>query len=167
MLFQGQVPRGKLTDRFVEEEDSVLLGTHSFWEGVDVPGKALSMVIIPRIPFRNVRGPFMVKVDELARKQEQEVRNDPSLSDSQKRNILWKESPFVGYQMPYATLLLRQGIGRLIRSGNDRGVVALLDVRLARFGYGKTMQKAFPTKVEEVSASQMGNRAAAFYGAGK
>jgi len=143
----------------------VLLGTHSFWEGVDVPGSALSMVVIPRIPFRNVRDPFMVKVDELAHRREAEVNADKTLTDSQKRSILWRESPFSCYQVPYATLMLRQGIGRLIRTSEDRGVVALLDARLERFGYGKTMQKAFPTKAKAVDAEEMAQAASRFFGA--
>ncbi|MDD7202610.1 MAG: ATP-dependent DNA helicase [Sphaerochaetaceae bacterium] len=165
LLFQGQAPRGKLAKTFLEETDSVLLGTHSFWEGVDIPGSALSMVIIPRIPFRNVRDPFMVKVDELARKREAEVMADKTLTDSQKRSILWNESPFSRYQVPYATLMLRQGIGRLIRTSEDRGVVALLDARLERLGYGKTMQKAFPTKARAVAVEEMAQVASRFFGA--
>ncbi len=165
LLFQGQAPRGKLTKAFLEDTDSVLLGTHSFWEGVDVPGSALSMVVIPRIPFRNVRDPFMVKVDELAHRREAEVNADKTLTDSQKRSILWRESPFSCYQVPYATLMLRQGIGRLIRTSEDRGVVALLDARLERLGYGKTMQKAFPTKAKAVDAEEMAQAASRFFGA--
>ncbi len=163
LLYQGQNSSENLTNAFRREERSVLVGTLTFWEGVDVPGASLSMVIIPRIPFRNPNDPFMRKADELFEKMRAEIANAPSLSSQEKRSMLWKEHPFRLYQIPYAMLLLRQGMGRLIRRSDDRGVVALLDARLAKSSYGKRIQRSFPTEAIFLDPDAMADMARKFF----
>ena len=99
-------------------------GAHSFWEGVDVPGDALSVVIIDRLPFASPGDPLVA-----ARIRQLEGRG---------------EEPFGGYQLPEAALTLRQGFGRLIRTRSDRGVVALLDRRILTRSYGRAFLASLP-----------------------
>ena len=117
LLVQGRAPRTVLLDRFREETESVLLATQSFWQGVDVPGESLSAVIIDKLPFPRPDRPL--------------VR---ARSDRLKEEGL---DPFFHYSVPEAIITLKQGLGRLIRTGGDRGVLAVLDVRLIHKGYGK------------------------------
>lgn len=132
LLVQGQAPKNTLLERFRQDGNALLIGTQSFWEGIDVRGHALRLVIIDRLPF--------------------EVPTDPLVEARCKQLELEGRSPFMEYLVPSAALVLKQGFGRLIRSKDDRGVVAILDGRLAQKGYGKTLLRALPpaTRVEHV-----------------
>jgi ATP-dependent DNA helicase DinG len=123
VLKQGDAPRRQLLEKFLEAP-SVLFASQSFWEGVDVPGDALSMVIIDRLPFAPPNEPL------------QAARMDAVRDAGGK--------PFDEYQVPQAALALRQGFGRLIRTANDRGVVALGDVRILRKRYGAKFFESLP-----------------------
>lgn len=117
ILTQGDAPRSELLDRFRRGSKMALFGTSSFWEGVDARGAALTMVIIDKLPFASPSDPVISA--RIARMKERGV------------------DPFMSYQVPAAALALKQGVGRLIRSSTDYGLVAILDSRLARAGYGK------------------------------
>ena len=123
VLLQGEMPKLLLLERF-RERASVLFASHSFWEGVDVPGDALSLVIIDKLPFANPRDPLVSARIDLLKSQEIE--------------------PFGAYQVPSAALALRQGVGRLIRTRTDRGIVAILDRRIVMRSYGKTILDSLP-----------------------
>jgi len=124
LLVQGQRPRQVLLDELRTRVGSVLLGTQSFWEGVDVPGEALSLVVIDRLP-------FAVPDDPLTASRIERIREDGG-------------DPFRSYQIPRAALALKQGFGRLIRSRRDRGVVAVLDGRIMRKTYGAALLASLP-----------------------
>lgn len=124
VLVQGSASRSSLLKSFREETHSVLLAVASFWEGIDVVGESLSCLIIEKLPF--------------------EVPSDPVI---QARIERIKESggkPFFDFQVPRAILTLRQGVGRLMRSVSDRGVIAIMDVRLFSKGYGRIFMKSLP-----------------------
>ena len=124
LLVQGTAPRAELLERFRQLGNAVLLGTGSFWEGVDVRGEALSCVIIDKLPFASP--------------------DDPVL---QARATAMQEagrSPFMDYQLPNAVIALKQGVGRLIRDVQDRGVLVLCDTRLRSKGYGKIFLSSLP-----------------------
>ncbi len=124
ILVQGSASRHALLLRFREEESSVLVAVASFWEGIDVPGSSLSCVIIDKLPF--------------------EVPSDPVL---QARITDVRDSggnPFFDFQVPRAILTLRQGVGRLIRTGSDKGLIALMDTRLYKKGYGRVFRASLP-----------------------
>lgn len=124
MLVQGSMPRGALIEQFRRTPNAVLFGTSSFWQGVDVVGDALSCVVIDRIPFASPGDPVVAaRIEAL-----------------QKRGI----DAFAGFQVPLAILTLLQGVGRLIRHRQDRGVIALLDPRLQSMGYGRRFLNALP-----------------------
>jgi len=120
VLVQGDQPRLKLIEEFKANIGSVLLGTASFWTGVDIPGEALSCLVIDKLPFNQVDDPVM------------DLR---SSTDDQ-----W----FKKWSLPKAVLDLRQGFGRLIRRKTDRGVVVVFDSRLVKKGYGKTFLRSLP-----------------------
>jgi ATP-dependent DNA helicase DinG len=124
LMVQGEAPREHLLRQFRESGRAVLLGTASFWEGVDVQGAALRLVMIDRLPFSHVDDPL--------------VRARVEYLESQGGN------PFRDYQLPEAAMALKQGVGRLIRSESDRGVVVICDPRLISKGYGKSLLKALP-----------------------
>jgi ATP-dependent DNA helicase DinG len=124
LLVQGERPRHVLLGALRERVGSVLLATQSFWEGVDVPGEALSLVVIDRIPFA--------------------VPNDPLTAARIERIRDQGGDPFGSFQLPRAALALKQGFGRLIRSRADTGIVAILDGRLARRHYGATLLASLP-----------------------
>ncbi len=110
---QGESPREQLLREFREHGDAVLLGTASFWEGVDVKGSALRLVVIDRLPFASPEDPVTrARICSTA-------RDDGG-------------NPFNDFQLPEAAIALKQGVGRLIRSEDDQGVVAICDPRLAR-----------------------------------
>jgi ATP-dependent DNA helicase DinG len=136
-LVQGEAPRMKLLTRFKEETPSVLFATASFWQGVDVPGEELSAVIVDKLPFAPPDDPLVA-----ARIQRIEEEG---------------KSGFAHLMLPEAVLSLKQGLGRLLRTPEDRGLLAVLDTRLATKGYGKVFQKALkPTPLtrskEDVAA---------------
>ncbi len=117
---QGDAPRAALTQTFREDTRSVLLGTESFWTGVDVPGEALSCVIIDRLPFP--------------------TPDDPVLDAISERDRNW----FSTYSLPRAVIAFKQGFGRLIRATGDRGVVVLLDHRIITKSYGRLFVDSLP-----------------------
>ena len=123
VLVQGEAPRLELLKRFVDESPSVLFATASFWQGVDVPGPALSAVIVDKLPFAPPDDPLVAA--RCARLEEQEGK-----------------SGFAHLLLPEAILSLKQGLGRLLRTPSDRGLLAVLDVRLVSKGYGKRFLKA-------------------------
>ncbi|MEZ5300704.1 MAG: helicase C-terminal domain-containing protein [Verrucomicrobiales bacterium] len=131
LLTQGSgMPRHQLIEEFKEDTHSVLFGTDSFWTGVDVPGEALSNVIITRLPFAVPDHPLTA-----ARLEEIESRGGNS---------------FMEYSVPEAILKLRQGIGRLIRSGRDKGIAVILDNRVLTKQYGRAFLAALPECPREV-----------------
>ena len=124
MLVQGDAPRERLLERFREEVDSVLLATQTFWQGVDVQGESLSLLVIDKLPFAAPGRPAGRGALRAHR---------PAGGD-------W----FAEYAVPSAVLQLRQGFGRLIRGHADQGVVAILDPRLRTRGYGRRFLEALP-----------------------
>lgn len=137
VLVQGQAPRQSLLRAFTRETESVLLAVSSFWEGIDVPGESLSLVIIDKLPF--------------------EVPTDPVIMARTERIRARGGHPFNEFQVPRAILALRQGVGRLMRASDDRGVIAILDVRLFSKGYGRRFLHSLPPSpvtrnLDEVSA---------------
>jgi ATP-dependent DNA helicase DinG len=130
LLVQGERPRHVLLDELRTRVGSVLLATQSFWEGVDVPGEALSLVVIDRLP-------FAVPDDPLTAARIERIREDDG-------------DPFGSYQIPRAALALKQGFGRLIRTRSDRGVVAILDGRIRRKHYGAALLASLPEACRKV-----------------
>ena len=124
VLVQGTAPRSQLLTQFRDTEHGVLLGTGSFWEGVDVRGEALSCVIIDKLPFASPADPVL---QARGAAMEAEGRN-----------------PFFEYQVPNAVISLKQGAGRLIRDADDRGLLVLCDPRLLTKSYGKYFMKSLP-----------------------
>jgi len=124
LFVQGSAPRAELLERFRGSGDGVLLGTASFWEGVDVRGEALSCVIIDKLPFA--------------------APDDPVLAARAAALEASGRSPFREMQLPAAVLALKQGAGRLIRDETDRGVLMICDPRLLTKGYGKTFLASLP-----------------------
>ena len=124
LLVQGSAPKTELLDRFRELGNAVLLGTASFWEGVDVRGEALSCVIIDKLPFASPGDPVLqARIDALKKRG---------------------GNPFMEFQVPQAAIALKQGAGRLIRDETDRGVLVICDPRLLSKGYGHTFLKSMP-----------------------
>ncbi len=124
LLVQGDAPRGELLARFREAGDAVLVGTSSFWEGVDVRGEALSVVIIDKLPFA--------------------APDDPVLAARLKAMREQGMNPFMAHQLPQAVITLKQGVGRLIRDVNDRGVLMICDPRLQTKPYGRVFRASLP-----------------------
>jgi ATP-dependent DNA helicase DinG len=124
VFIQGQAPRNKLLESFRLQTNSVLLAVASFWEGINVPGESLSCVIIDKLPF--------------------EVPSDPVIMA--RINKIREEggNPFMEFQLPRAILALRQGVGRLMRTSSDEGVLAILDIRLFTKQYGRMFLKSLP-----------------------
>ena len=124
LLVQGEAPQQRLLERFRAAGNAVLLGTQSFWEGVDVRGPALSCVMIDRLPFGSPADPVLQARAEWLTEQ--------------------GLNPFATYQVPEAVIGLRQGVGRLIRDAADRGVLMLGDTRVIRRGYGRQFLQSLP-----------------------
>lgn len=129
--------REKLLKRFFHSKNSILLGADSFWEGVDLPGDALQILIVTRLPFENPQRPFV--------KARYKYLEDKGLD------------PFRQEALPKAALRLRQALGRLIRSQEDQGVLIVLDKRLVTAKYGKRMQRALPKNlaIKELPLSEI------------
>jgi ATP-dependent DNA helicase DinG len=120
VLRQGELPCAELTRLFKEDIGSVLLGTESFWTGIDVPGEALTGLVIDKLPFPNMDDPV---VDAICARDRR---------------------AFDSYLVPRAIIMLRQGVGRLIRSQKDIGVAVILDKRIAEKAYGRRFLKSLP-----------------------
>jgi ATP-dependent DNA helicase DinG len=124
LLVQGSGSRSELLERFRRLGNAVLLGAASFWEGVDVRGEALSVVLIDKFPFAPPDDPVLA------------ARIDALRAEG--------GNPFIQYQLPQAVLALKQGAGRLIRDASDRGVLVLCDPRLHSKGYGRVIRESLP-----------------------
>jgi ATP-dependent DNA helicase DinG len=124
LFLQGEGSKVALVESFRSTPGAVLLGTTSFWHGVDVPGEALSCVVVDKLPF--------------------DVPSDPLIAARIDRIRDGGGNPFVEYQLPLAVLELKQGLGRLLRSRSDRGILAVLDPRLTSRRYGKTFLDSLP-----------------------
>lgn len=124
LLVQGEAPKNELLTRFQQVGNAVLLGSQSFWEGVNMPGDVLSVVIIDKLPFQPPDDPVV------AARIAQTERNGGK--------------PFMDYQLPHAAISLKQGAGRLIRTETDRGVLMICDTRLADKPYGRLLLNALP-----------------------
>ncbi len=122
VLAQGTAPRDDLLRRFRSEGNAVLLGTSSFWEGVDVRGRALTLVVIDKLPFASPKDPLMMARLEYIRRE--------------------GGNGFTQHQVPQAVLTLKQGAGRLLRDELDYGVIVLCDPRISGKGYGRTFLEA-------------------------
>ncbi len=135
VLMQGEGSRSGILDKFRATPNAVLFATSSFWQGVDVRGEALSCVIIDKLPFA--------------------VPSDPVIAARQRYIDNHGGDSFNGYSVPAAVITLKQGIGRLIRSTTDRGVLSILDPRILTKGYGQSFLKSLPArrftrKIEDV-----------------
>jgi ATP-dependent DNA helicase DinG len=123
-LRQGEDNRHRLLKAFAADPTSILFGTDSFWEGVDVPGRALEQVIITRLPFK--------------------VPTEPILEARAEAIEHAGGDPFMEYTVPQAVIKFKQGFGRLIRHRDDRGVVLILDARVVKKGYGRIFLRSLP-----------------------
>lgn len=124
LLIQGESTRTELLDRFRAHGNAVLVGSQSFWEGVDVRGEALSCVIIDKLPFAPPDDPVLsARIDKLNKEG---------------------KNAFMEYQLPYSVITLKQGAGRLIRDEHDRGVLMICDPRLITKPYGRRIWQSLP-----------------------
>lgn len=148
LLVQGELPRDALLRRFRASGHALLLGTSSFWEGVDVPGSALRALVIARLPFR--------------------VPTEPVTAAQCEAIAARGGDPFTEYMLPHAALRLKQGFGRLIRSTTDRGVVVLSDPRVLTKPYGRELLDGLPP-ARRVAARwpELRHTIAAFYDGGR
>jgi ATP-dependent DNA helicase DinG len=121
---QGEGTRSDLLERFRSLGNAVLVGSQSFWEGVDVRGKALSVVVIDKLPFA--------------------PPDDPVLAARLEALVALGRNPFMEYQLPSAVITLKQGAGRLIRDESDRGLLMICDPRLISKPYGKRIWQSLP-----------------------
>lgn len=124
IFIQGRAPRSELLNQFRHTKHAVLLGTSSFWEGVDVKGEALSSVIIDKLPFASP--------------------DDPVLQARLNHFSKQGGNAFMDYQVPQAAIALKQGVGRLIRDVSDRGICTICDKRIVKKAYGKRLLSALP-----------------------
>ena len=134
LLRQGEINRHHLLARFRREPHAVLFGTDSFWEGVDVQGKALELVAITRLPFR--------------------VPTEPILQARAEHIAGRGGDPFLEYTVPQAVIKFKQGFGRLIRSREDRGAVLILDSRVLTRGYGRFFLQSLPAVRQVAGGSE-------------
>ncbi len=132
LLVQGELPKGRLLDEFASDETSCLFATLGFWQGVDIPGRALSLVTIDRLPFPRPDDPLL------------QARRDRAGGRA-----------FSLVDLPRAATLLAQGSGRLIRNATDRGVVAVLDPRLATASYRGVLLATLPPMRRSVDRSEV------------
>lgn len=124
LIVQGEGSKAALVESFKTTPGAVLLGTTSFWHGVDVPGEALSLVVVDKLPF--------------------DVPSDPLVAARIERIRDSDGNPFMEYQVPMAVLELKQGLGRLLRRTTDRGILAVLDPRLTSRHYGRIFLESLP-----------------------
>ena len=124
VLLQGQSPKRQLMQQFLAQPRSVLVGSQSFWEGIDVPGDALQCVLIDKLPFP--------------------PPNDPLVEARVKRLEAAGRNAFADYFVAEAAVSLKQGGGRLIRSETDRGLLVVCDPRLVGMNYGRRLREALP-----------------------
>ena len=124
LLVQGQMSKRKILDEFIAQKDAVLLATASFWEGIDVRGDALTCVIIDKLPFASPDEPLLQARSEDVKRQ--------------------NGDPFAQIQLPQAVIALKQGVGRLIRDVQDKGVLTICDDRLVNRPYGQTFLSSLP-----------------------
>jgi ATP-dependent DNA helicase DinG len=128
VLVQGSAPKRELLARFLQggaqQPGTVLVASATFWEGIDMPGDALQLLVIDKLPFTPPDDPV-----QQARSKELESRG---------------KSPFKALHLPQAAVVLRQGAGRLIRRESDRGLLVVCDVRLTQMGYGRQLVSALP-----------------------
>jgi ATP-dependent DNA helicase DinG len=134
VLMQGQIPKRQLMQQFLAQPRSVLVGSQTFWEGIDVPGDALQCVLIDKLPFPPPNDPL---VEARVKRLEDEGRN-----------------PFADYFVAEAAVSLKQGAGRLIRSETDRGLLVVCDPRMAGMNYGKRLRQALPPMALVTSEAQ-------------
>jgi len=140
--------RSKLTRRFQQQSASVLLGTSSFWEGVDIPGDALTCLAIVRLPFQPPNHPLVEAKSELLQAQNQ--------------------NPFMKLSIPQAVIRFKQGFGRLVRTANDRGIVLIYDTRVIETYYGKYFLYSLPgPKIEHMHLNQIVPRIREWLSAGE
>lgn len=133
LLMQGQDgSRSHVTQRFFDDRTSVLFGTDSFWEGVDVPGESLEILIITKLPF--------------------EVPSDPLVAAKMERVMSMGGNSFFDYSVPEAVIKFKQGFGRLIRSRSDRGIVVILDNRVISKNYGKLFLNSLPAPSQTIDS---------------
>ncbi len=137
-MVQGDAPRATLIDRFRSTPNAVLFGTGSFWEGVDVPGDALSLVVIDKLPFSPHTDPLIAARMQIVA----ETGGDP----------------FTQIQLPAAAIALKQGFGRLIRRRDDRGIVAILDGRIVTRTYGRVFFDTLPIGLPRTSSIEQVRR---------
>jgi ATP-dependent DNA helicase DinG len=135
VLVQGEAPRNELLKQFREHGRAVLLGTQSFWEGVDVKGRALCVVVIDKLPFA--------------------VPDDPLIKARLAAIEQRGGNPFMEEQVPQAVMLLKQGVGRLIRDQHDFGVIVLCDKRLTTRSYGKVFLASLPPMPRTTSVAEV------------
>ena len=124
LLKQGDLPRHEMIEMFKMSNKAVLFGTDSFWEGIDVQGDNLKSVVIIKLPFKSPEDPVTEAIIEYMRKNNQ--------------------NPFMNFQIPQAVIKFKQGIGRLIRSKTDTGIITILDNRVIKKAYGEKFLKSLP-----------------------
>ena len=131
VLVQGQMSRKKMIEEFKNSKNAaILIGTDSFWEGVDVKGNKLKNIVILKLPFFVPNNPV----------------NEALIEEIKKKGI----NPFINFQLPQAIIKLKQGVGRLIRSKSDSGEVIILDNRIKSKSYGALVLASLPSKTIEL-----------------
>ncbi|MCB1957560.1 MAG: ATP-dependent DNA helicase, partial [Rhodocyclaceae bacterium] len=135
LMLQGEQSRAELLNRFRESGKAILVASQSFWEGVDVPGDALSVVIIDKLPFAPPDDPVLAaRIEHLRRSG---------------------ANPFFDYQLPRAVISMKQGAGRLIRNETDRGVLVVCDPRMIEKPYGKRVWRSLPPMARTRDADEV------------